>query len=1235
MVGSTRLKSLLQQLEQHVDTTSNSPSSPSGERLGYELASECGLCDHEDRALVFSALCTKGLHGSVSEAFFECLEVRREGTPDWIVALAQIIESEVLQGRSCTQTLNACLRCYARHIASSEENRQLVERTVCFRLWSSMQAVCEYMISHFFGKYDILSAALAVSFYANFSQPIDKLALLCHIRTEASVHLAMSKSESTKDRVEFMAWLTRGLDIFIVTCGGDQGYSTICEAWMCQIVELVHALELDNEGKMIGDFLSCLVGQTLPSMLLSNLEIQWTRCLRVLVTLLSELGRRVSSDTRCGFLEYEVVFRLTSLYVRSSALEQRRLLREIIGHMSHLFVLPSSASHPVTNLVQSVISISKSPTLPARSQGIKTENQKHETPPRITEWHNGLNNSSFRGGATLCSWHQSQTIAAIMSQPLCSNEHIDELLTEYPNLSLHLLPLMLDSICEAYSEGLCGLLSSQIRLLCQAFVLHPVCMQQVWILFSEEWIHKDMRLSVHMIRLLPVVIQSHPRLYLRTVEALSGFVIDENPEVRLAVASTLREMAENNTISDIADVVGWVQSFLLEDLRHSVGVVIVNQALMCLHYLVCADDLEFDLVIKVLNKKLKWLSDGQLILNLPTPIQYALAMLLGDGAESCTPIEISAPMQQSVAALKELGIEFFKRREEDLSKLQLLLLSRVVDCLSCFSLEALGIADVLSNILFDSNECADCSAEEQQLRLVYRDLCFLATAGIQYESCSVAESCVKLCQKLVSYEVGAAGKGLWKACSNRRTCDAQTLLETELSDVAASMRMKHAEKGNESPTGKLHLLPLPPSGTVSNLLATQFQTLDEQTKSRFRHVLAALEHATLPPPYLALVSSLTGSSPLAPHALKFVCAQLQLSHKTKMSAGHPVVQDMISVIQRSDLPPCWVTILPGLVQELPCELVKDILQSSWTATLDSAGDKSSKRFQQYLLAFKAASGRSDLSQKKRSMIQAFLVDQMWTDVLSMTWEFKRMCLPTYVACFSDSIGADESNSLWQLNDELQQDDSFMVCTILDVTMKSTTAAGLKQRSLGLVMEWLSAALPFSPSVIQKEKLREVSFKFARSLKGVKDQLSVFQKLSDIALIADAESLAIIMEFLYVSLAHIVNTDKDLSWGFLFMMKQWSVTTTTEHHANLCATFTRAATRTFPANLVSFGRSHDAISSLETQFRRILTRSKKLLDERSPDLKVLKHCVLRCVCEKDEIYLSTTVDVLAYNTMYLI
>jgi hypothetical protein len=239
---------------------------------------------------------------------------------------------------------------------------------------------------------------------------------------------------------------------------------------------------------------------------------------------------------------------------------------------------------------------------------------------------------------------------------------LKNILDRYPNLGVSLLPVMVDSINAAAIRGEAACMQDYIEFLCETVVRDNQCAREIWNLLGIELIKENIPSVVRssIFRFFPKICLSNRRLYKRVIESMdhtllskaSGESVGSNSEqdgnddleVRLAIAANIADLAREDLIRDPTDVIGWIQGFISDagwvrsvstrDKQNAPGqAALVYYAIMSLHHLVVAQELDYKLVLVVLGKRLCGVHDLDKVAKLPPLILEALIVLLGDGEE--------------------------------------------------------------------------------------------------------------------------------------------------------------------------------------------------------------------------------------------------------------------------------------------------------------------------------------------------------------------------------------------------------------------------------------------------------------------------------------------------------------------------------------------------------------------------------------------------------------------------
>ena len=376
-----------------------------------------------------------------------------------------------------------------------------------------------------------------------------------------------------------------------------------------------------------------------------------------------------------------------------------------------------------------------------------------------------------------------------------SSRYWDRLLDRYPHLSVFLVPVAIDRMNKAY-EGDAEELILELESLSR-FVVDPHCAQLIWNLVGVDLMesHVPLNLRVFLIRLFPILMSVNKKLYRRVIAALSVCSQDRSVEVRFACVQTVTDLAEKDAIRDVSDVIGWLNAFLSEDPSESpMHLLIVRQSIMALRYLVLSEELDFDVVIKVLNKRLAPVTDLKSILSMKPAILETYSLLLGSGSITLSEAQIegtgdfcmSHEVQSAIKTLLAIG-EFSSEMLLDpdlISSLDQVYLKRVLlatmESLNSYNLGFLGIDEDHVNAYFQEmqNETEQLSLQHDSCYARILSMIEKSFRSIQKWVFSLEESTslVQLTQKVILLEESALGSKLW---GKTRTARNQSRVTTD------------------------------------------------------------------------------------------------------------------------------------------------------------------------------------------------------------------------------------------------------------------------------------------------------------------------------------------------------------------------------------------------------------------------------------------------------------------------
>ena len=231
---------------------------------------------------------------------------------------------------------------------------------------------------------------------------------------------------------------------------------------------------------------------------------------------------------------------------------------------------------------------------------------------------------------------------------------LDKLLLPYPHLGISLLPVLLDSINESMVLGDADRMMEQIDFLAEVLVRDPQCAREIWNLLGKEFMRETVPVAIrsYAVRLFPKICQANKKLYKRVIEVMGnalvtskeiGENIDNDFELRLAIAASTADLAGGSFIRDPTDVISWLQDFITDtgwvrpiSILHRLETertkeTIAHYSILALNSLVVAGDLDFKLVLVVLGKKLCDIHNVDEVSMLPPLVLESIGLLLGAG----------------------------------------------------------------------------------------------------------------------------------------------------------------------------------------------------------------------------------------------------------------------------------------------------------------------------------------------------------------------------------------------------------------------------------------------------------------------------------------------------------------------------------------------------------------------------------------------------------------------------
>jgi hypothetical protein len=428
--------------------------------------------------------------------------------------------------------------------------------------------------------------------------------------------------------------------------------------------------------------------------------------------------------------------------------------------------------------------------------------------------------------------------------------YFKNLLARYPHLGMSLLPVIIDRINQAgaaNTKKAGSTLMQLLEFLCEALVVDPHCAQEVWNLVGVELMSPGVPITVRLalIRQFPRMCLANKRLYRRIIDTLRVCVAEKPVEMRLAVAATIAELAQNDSIRDVADVIGWIQSLLTEERSSPMHSLVVHYAVLSLHHLIVAEELDFEVVIKVLNKKGFLTTDLDAILKLPLVVLEALTLLLGDGecsdGDSDSDKEargnrkmlyVAPQVVRAVETLVRLGNSLTDQSQTLLVngpvsiKALSIVKQNIYESLSRYSLDALGVTEegireVIASLDADEEKPAlsECGFRYSSLKKLVLD--GLETPPGRGEP-DADKALLKIATRLLEYEEEVFGGSLWQKRRKLQQAVGKSKPTKEparvsLSTLPSQEQVRELASGKNSPAAATSLL-LASDGTQVSVL---------------------------------------------------------------------------------------------------------------------------------------------------------------------------------------------------------------------------------------------------------------------------------------------------------------------------------------------------------------------------------------------------------------------------------
>jgi hypothetical protein len=411
----------------------------------------------------------------------------------------------------------------------------------------------------------------------------------------------------------------------------------------------------------------------------------------------------------------------------------------------------------------------------------------------------------------------------------CAYEFFKNVLLRYPHVGVS--PVMVDSINAAAIRGDGDSMMDHINFLCEHLAHDSQCAREIWNLLGVELMRDAIPGSVRasIIRTFPKICKSNKKLYKRIIESMGHSLLssssDEsldrsmddgrsNLEIRLAIAATTADLAKEDLIRDPTDVIGWMQDFISDtgwvrsvstrDRQNDAGrAALVHYAILSLHYLVMAQELDYKLVLVVLSKRLCSIHDMREVSKLPPLVLESLILLLGDGeledeesdGDRPKPIGPSPHAVKSVDTLINLwdceALRLLPHTDPMTRTSIEICRRRIFSSLAKYSFEALGLEDEAIKAVTTAAVANDATISKSSTADRYGALKHLIEDGVAMRQTSTSisdvsefakngrqgnentiSSFVSFTSKILKMEEDCLGSSLWqkRASSRKEAC---------------------------------------------------------------------------------------------------------------------------------------------------------------------------------------------------------------------------------------------------------------------------------------------------------------------------------------------------------------------------------------------------------------------------------------------------------------------------------
>lgn len=809
------IESTLQRIQRQSSSSVARPPDGASAAIGQGLAERMldGMNQQQENAKVVvehivTCLCETN-NASLSQSFLDTLAAHArnefvEWIPQWILQAEEACIADDLS--PCLKTLYCMISAYATCCCKLDNDATVVDTYNRLQLASSRTGMLREFIRS--STTTALMTPLMACNVLNLTSPhAEKMLFLSSVHARGWDLITNNEdNEDAKTTPQFLMWTVESLFMFLHGIPNEPRESQsmsmeLAYQWLLEIAKMMLecSVGLKQEAHLL---LSMIFNKILPHFVVTPGQF----CIEPIVDSLCNVVVTLTSEATSSF-DCATWFRLGTLVLSTP------IMTDVCSLLTLLGTLITTCNGKLDGLVQGILhslvcifadNDEYKDAVSAIRKQLKSTHASESGDSRDAEltsivqlFGHGQDESSLLTFMTTSLDHTDPAQASAFDQTsaillgcslLCrktADADIDKLVRSYlkvllqqlPHLGINLLPILFQSIQTACDNNDGMALLHELEFLCDAVVKDANCAQQVWNLVGVTMVQQDSPTSVRSaaIRMFPRLCANNKKLYRRVVDTLGILVDSKEPEIRLAVAATIDDLAREDRIRDVSDVIGWIQSYLSDE-----NSSVVYYAVSSLHHLVVAEELDFALVMKVLNKRLCPIGDVDMLLELPGSVLEALVLLLGDGEcdtadsdDEVTPTKaaqdlIGVPPQVSSAVDTLILLANSEALQPMIDPSSEAVVSRIrtniCKSLSGYSLHSLGLDDEGVQSAVQISEESHVATTDSGLR--YIDLKYIASNEMQAsrEACDEvdSDSAVALTRKIVSLEEESLGSSVWQ-----------------------------------------------------------------------------------------------------------------------------------------------------------------------------------------------------------------------------------------------------------------------------------------------------------------------------------------------------------------------------------------------------------------------------------------------------------------------------------------